>query len=192
MKEFETESQPLAKNTSFTNRSVAGLTVRDRLLGATGLVLWILLFTVGALVASEPYRKKLGGEAPLPWSMVIVYSLVVLASYTVTNVAILCCISSVLGGLYRGSTKGGDGYMETTIGIRVLPYLIQGLVIFLLLVSGLFLLGEEPFNNLGPNKYIRLAGTSSLLSFLAGYKPRIFYRWLERFDEVTSRSPKTK
>jgi len=193
MGEFETvhtDTGHPSENTSFTIYSVARLERRDLMLGGAGLIFWVLLFTAGCLIASEPYRKKLGGPDPLPLLLVVQYCIVVLASYTVTNVAMLCCISSLLGGIYRGATKREEEYRDKAIGMRILPYLIQGFVIFLLLVSGLFLLGEEPFNNLTQNKYIRLAGTASLLSFLAGYRPRIFYKWLERLDESAGK-PRT-
>ena len=177
--------------TSFTSRSSVQLRYGNAVTGVVCRVVLILLFAIGSLVASEPYRQALAGagaeNVPLPRLAVIQYSLIVLTSYTVTNVAILCVLSSMLGGLYSGSTRGEDGENSgAVITIRLLPYLIQGFVIFLLLISGLFLLGEEPFANLTQNRYIRMAGTASLLSFAAGYKPRIFYKWLERFDEVTA------
>ncbi|HEV8543278.1 MAG TPA: hypothetical protein VGR78_12860 [Verrucomicrobiae bacterium] len=179
--------------TSFTSRSVVRLSSVDLFVGAAGLFAWILLFTGGALIGSEPYRKALSDSQVLPVATILRYSFIVLTTYTVTNVAMLCCISSMLGGIYRGSTRADEAMsVPGVIGIRLLPYLIQGFVIFLLLISGLFLLGEDPFANLSANKYIRMAGTASLFSFLAGYKPRIFYRWLHRFDEATTRKKAAK
>jgi hypothetical protein len=189
MTHIEPELPPTAHDiTSFTTRSVVQLHSIDLAVGVLGLLFWVFLFTAGCLISSEPFRKAIGGTEPLAWTSMLRYCLIILATYTVTNVAMLCCISSMLGGLYRGATKAEYAPPGiTVVGIRFLPYLIQGFVIFLLLISGLFLLGEEPFSNLTQNKYIRMAGTASLFSFLAGYKPRIFYRWLQRFDESTNR-----
>ncbi len=180
-------------HTSFTTRSTGQLKVSDLATGVGGLAAWILLFTAGALIASEPYRKQLGSSEPLETLTILRYGLIVFSSYTVTNVAMLCCLASVLGGLYRGATRVEPGVVSpTVIGIRLLPYLIQGFVIFLLIVSGLFLLGDDPFSNLNQSKYIRLAGSASLFSFIAGYKPRVFYKWLQRFDETDPiRQPKS-
>jgi hypothetical protein len=172
-------------HTSFTTRSTGQLRLSDVAIGVLGLTGWILLFTAGALIASEPYRRVLGGSEPLPLTTMFQYGLLVFSSYTVTNVAMLCCLSSLLGGLYRGATRAEPGTVSPSlVGIRLLPYLIQGFVIFLLIVSGLFLLGDDPFNSLTQSKYIRLAGSASLFSFVAGYKPRVFYKWLQRFDEA--------
>lgn len=172
-------------HTSFTTRSTGQLKVSDVTIGVVGLGGWILLFTAGALIASEPYRKLLGSPEPLAFPVMLRYGLIAFSCYTVTNVALLCCLSSLLGGLYRGATRAEAGTISpSVVGVRLLPYLIQGFVIFLLIVSGLFLLGDDPFSNLNQSKYIRLAGSASLFSFIAGYKPRIFYKWLQRFDEA--------
>ena len=184
-----------SENTSFTSRSTGRLQHSDILLGITGLAAWILLYSAGALISSEPYRKQLTSADPQEFSVLLRSSLVVFSSYTVTNVAMLCCICSMLGGLYRGATRTGSELAAgpAVVGIRVLPYLIQGFVIFLLIVSGLFLLGDDPFSNLTQSKYIRLAGSASLFSFVAGYKPRVFYKWLQRFDEADpARAAKAK
>jgi hypothetical protein len=171
-------------HTSFTTRSTGQLRATDMAIGVGGLVAWILLFSAGALIASEPYRKQLASPEPLDLPVMLRYGLIVFSSYTVTNVAMLCCFSSLLGGLYRGATRAEAGTISpSVVGVRLLPYLIQGFVIFLLIVSGLFLLGDDPFSNLTQSKYIRLAGSASLFSFVAGYKPRVFYKWLQRFDE---------
>jgi hypothetical protein len=171
-------------HTSFTTRSTGQLRISDVAVGVTGLAAWILLFTAGALIASEPYRKQLASPEPLDFPVMFRYGLIVFSSYTVTNVAMLCCLSSLLGGLYRGATRTEPGSISpSVVGMRLLPYLIQGFVIFLFIVSGLFLLGDDPFGNLTQSKYIRLAGSASLFSFVAGYKPRVFYKWLQRFDE---------
>ena len=181
-------------HTSFTTRSTGQLRVSDVAIGVVGLGGWIVLFTAGALIASEPYRRLLGSSESLDPMRILWYCLIVFACYTVTNVAMLCCLSSLLGGLYRGATRAEPGTISpSVVGMRLLPYLIQGFVIFLFIVSGLFLLGDDPFNNLTQSKYIRLAGSASLFSFIAGYKPRVFYKWLQRFDDVdASRPPKTK
>jgi hypothetical protein len=176
----------LSENTSFTSRSTGQLQHSDIILGVTGLAAWILLYSAGSLISSEPYRNQLTGAEPLEFSILLRSSLIVFSCYTVTNVAMLCCICSMLGGLYRGATRNGAELAggSSVVEIRVLPYLIQGFVIFLLIVSGLFLLGDDPFSNLTQSKYIRLAGSASLFSFVAGYKPRVFYKWLQRFDEA--------
>ena len=171
-------------HTSFTTRSTGQLRYSDITIGVLGLAGWIVLFTAGSLISSEPYRKLLGGSQPLELSTMMQYGAIVFTSYTVTNVAMLCCLASLLGGIYRGATRVEPGTVSpSVVGVRLLPYLIQGFVIFLLIVSGLFLLGDDPFSNLTQSKYIRMAGSASLFSFIAGYKPRVFYKWLQRFDE---------
>jgi len=121
-----------------------------------------MTFAAGTMVASGPYLKRLSHLDDLGLGQAVATCILVFASYTVTNVAVLCSMSSLLGGLYRRATKGpGD-----SISMYCLPYLIQGFVVFLLLISGMLLISEDPFTGVTQSKYIRLAGSASLLSFV--------------------------
>jgi hypothetical protein len=154
--------------------------------GTIMVFLWIGIFAAGTIISSQPFREALDGKAELGIVGAIKAWLIVITCYTVTNVAILCCLSSVLGGLYRySSRKDSDTDVEFVPRMKVLPYLIQGFVIYLSLVSGLLLLGEGPFMNLSPDKYLRLAGSASFLSFISGYDPRMLIRMMERFAQLT-------
>lgn len=181
--------RPMANdiNTSFTAESAQGLSGKAITVGTAALVVWVFLFAGGILIASAPFREKLNSQTVMSLIEMIKTWAVVITSWTVTNVAILCCLSSLLGGFYRQCAKRqipkqSDSH---TTEVRFFPYLIQGFVVYLLLLSGLLLLGEAPFQVLSQDKYIRLASSASLFSFLVGYDPRIFIRLLERIEQVT-------
>ncbi len=173
-------------NTSFTLKT--GETVDWRLVsfGSATLLSWIVLFACGTLLNSSPYRLKLNAAEVLPFVEGMKTWLIVIASWTITNVALLCCFSSVLGGFYRqfAKRKAAPDALAEHFQVMFFPYLVQGFVVFLLLISGLLLLGESPFKDLSQEKYVRLAGSASLFSFVLGYDPRVFIKLLERAEQI--------
>jgi len=170
-------------NTSFTSRGSTGQGSAELWVGTSAVLAWVILLAGGLLISTERHRQLIGGAASLPVLEQLKLWWVVLTCFTVTNVALLCCLSSLLGGIYRATTRVGSD--DSSVSVRYLPYLIQGFAIYLLLISGLLLVGEEPFSAPSQSKYIRLAGSASILSFLAGYKPRLFIQILERFERFS-------
>ena len=74
---------------------------------------------------------------------------------------------------------------------RVNPYLsgvIRGFFVYLLLISGLLILTEDPFADLSPQRYIRLAGFLSLLSFVVSFRPEVFGALFERAARRAART----
>jgi len=181
---FESQHASESERTSFTSRSVARLSSRELGVGLAGLLCWLVTFAAGILIASPLYLKRLSHLDDLGFGQAIAICIIAFASYTVTNVAVLCSMASLLGGLYRRATKGPGN----SISMYFLPYLIQGFVVFLLLISGMLLISEDPFTGMTQSKYIRLAGSASLFSFIAGHDPRLFVRMLERMDRFTQGS----
>ena len=127
------------------------------------------------------------------------FSAFVIAALTFipSNIALLCVIAAFLGGCSVSQELINDvhaearqrmGHPEEFTLSRRLNYLkehpafsaFRGLVVFLLLISGLFVLGgsetlatsEEQIGNFG--KYIRFAGIFSFIGYLAGHDPTIF------------------
>src|SRR5260370_18641172 len=80
------------------------------ILGAIGMALWLLVFGLGILVASKPYRDQLAKA--FDWASL----LKAIVTFTPTNVAILSMLAGLLGGcssflLYSDtaeSTGGGE------------------------------------------------------------------------------------
>lgn len=168
------------------------------------LSLWLLFFAAGLLINSEPYRQAIAqptfkpphaglskAEQSTPsempsktWSW-----FVVLTCYTPTNVAILCFLAGLLGASGNQVKLGPDSH-KTDGSDRTYPLLsalTRGFFVYIVLISGTFVLLPNPFPDpslTGSNYkysasdirelYIRLAGLTSLLSFVVSYKPKLF------------------
>jgi len=127
------------------------------------------------------------------WSMLL---------FTPTNVALLTLLAAFVGGCasneadttllqeqLRNAHNRRDHIEVRRIQqkltfMREHPVfsLMRGLVIYLIFVSGLFIVAAEPFSAheqaTEMAQYIRLAGLLSLLGFMVGYDPSRFIDWL--------------
>jgi hypothetical protein len=133
------------------------------------IFLWLALYTGGIVVGTGKYRDNINNSNEV-LNIVISYSMVFLF-YTLSNVAILCCLASMIGGICRGSNS-------------LLALAANGLFIYLILISGLLLLGTSPFDNLSQAQYTRLAGTSSLFAFVCGYNPGMLGKLVNKIEEM--------
>src|SRR5262245_30123136 len=62
--------------------------------GIASLILWALVFAFGVIFPSEVFRTALSGSGTNgPGWMAPLYMVLFLLTYTVSNVAILCCIA---------------------------------------------------------------------------------------------------
>ena len=151
------------------------------------LVGWCVLFTAGIVIDSSPYRNALATGATLSALQKLKYWFVVLTTFTLTNVAILCCLISLVGAAGRRLRLGISTDDSDSLGEDPNPYtaaIISGFVIYLVSISGILVLIEQPFTALSPERYVRLAGLISLLSFLVGFRPRMLARFLGRVAQM--------
>jgi hypothetical protein len=133
------------------------------------ILLWLMLYTGGIVIGTSNYREILNNSNDI--LSIAIASIMVISFYTMSNVAILCCLASMIGGICRGSNA-------------LLPLATNGLFIYLILISGLLLLGSSPFDNLNQAQYTRLAGTSSLFAFVCGYSPGMLTKLITRIEEM--------
>jgi hypothetical protein len=156
----------------------------EMLFGLTLLWVWIVLFTAGSIIGTAPYRAKLPG-ADLVTGLRLWFW--VLTCYTVTNVALLCCLSSCLGTLGRRTRIGGNERADRycSAGGQYIAAIMRGFFVYVTLLSGMIILtGTTTFANADQQTYLRLAGTASLFSFLAGYSPHLFNKLQSRLDDL--------
>src|SRR5260370_26734116 len=78
------------------------------ILGAIGMALWLLVFGLGILVTSQPYRDQVARA--FDWASL----LKAIVTFTPTNVAILSVLAGFLGGcasllLYSDSAESTGG-----------------------------------------------------------------------------------
>lgn len=127
-----------------------------------GVVAWIMFFGLGVVVGTTPYRTALGtGE--LSWKLVPLYFFVVVCCYSLTNLAILCCVSAMLGGACNSELDQPPQEL-----------LARGLLVFMTMLGGALAVGNVPFEAISQGAYIRMASVASLGAFVAGYFPAVF------------------
>jgi hypothetical protein len=147
------------------------------------LALWLVLLSAGLSVSTQPYIDTIQDQqAASPWA--VVKALFIIATcHTVTNTALLCCLAAFLGALgFRVlgvKTGAADGLDRRDAYVAAAT---RGFYVFLIVQSGSIMLSDQAFTNLTLEKYIRLAGLSSLLSFTVGYNPALFRQLMERVD----------
>lgn len=158
---------------------------RELLMAVGALGTWLLLFTAGMIIPSTPYRELLASPVGLPLSKLLVAWLVVVTCYTLPNVALLCCSASLLGAAgRRARLERGEEPEDDGISSPYVSAVIRGFFVFLVLLSGVLILLEKPFDAPSAEQYLRLAGFVSLLSFLVGYNPHLFARLLKRIADL--------
>lgn len=129
------------------------------------------------------------------------YWFYVITCYSISNIALLSCLAALLGAVFfqlssviaaqvpppneTGDAKNDSvtSPASTATPERPAPNVvepkiehlvgsfIQGFVIYLIFVSGLLFVVQDPFTKLSPETYIRMAGVISLVSFWAGFSP---------------------
>jgi len=155
------------------------------------LALWLILLSAGLSVSTQPYISTIQNqEVAGPWAVVKALFIIV-TCHTVTNTALLCCLAAFLGALgfrvlatQKGPADGNDRRAAYVAAAT------RGFYVFLILQSGSIMLSDQAFTNLTLEKYVRLAGLSSLLSFTVGYNPDLFRQLMARVDRsFTSDAP---
>lgn len=143
----------------------------DKIIGIFVIILWLCLYTGGIVFGTQSYRQLINQESDL--LLIIKSGIIIFLFYTLSNIAILCCLASIIGGICKGRN---DFLILAT----------NGIFIYLLLISGLLLFGTNPFETLNQSQYIRLAGTTSLFSFLVGYNPKILSSIISKVEDLTT------
>jgi len=161
-------------------------------------LIWLSIFASGLIIPSEPYLNQfvisncvedvrspdcmLNDKAELVFNWVMAF-----ITFIPTNVAMLCVFASMLGASANRNKLVGDAELSP-VKDSTNPYasgLIRGFVIFLVLISGLLLLTEDPFGDgKSYSQYIRVAGIASIVSFLVSYNPQSFAKIFQKIDNT--------
>lgn len=133
------------------------------------IIIWVGLYCSGIIVGTAFYRSQfdpVNGSNDF-WFLVFCV-IVVFLNYSMSNIAILCCLASLIGGL---ASLAND--------VCLVGLLAKGLFVYLLVVSCNLVVGGNDLTSISQSQYIKLATMSSLFSFVIGYFPR-------RFDKLVS------
>jgi hypothetical protein len=164
--------------------------------GVTTIFLWLCLFLVGIVVETASLRASIAENTIASgWELVSVW-FVLLTCYTVTNIGILACLCAVIGKFSRRSLAYESASLN---GLKPAPIasfrdvlvlysvaIARGFVIYLLLIGGLILLTTPVVTDSSPEEYIKIAGTVSILAFMAGYDAEVFKRAIDRVTAFSS------
>jgi hypothetical protein len=151
--------------------------------GLITICVWFTLYVAGTFIGTKPYRDTLAGEAGLGEKLQALVA--VLFCYTATNIAILCCTASVLGGIFRRMReRQRQRLLSPSLIVLLLSLILQGFVVYLVMVSGVISFGSWAHFLDAPTQeqYMRLAATSSLISLMIGYSPGLFNSLMGRLE----------
>lgn len=139
---------------------------------------WIVLFAGGILISTDQYKANINSETGLEyfksWVFIILF-------YTITNAAILSCLSAVIGAIARRTTESHTNNLVK----YYLAAILEGFFIYLVLISGLILLTTQAITEASQSQYIRIGGTLSLVSFVVAYDKTMFSFILNKIKAVT-------
>lgn len=183
---YTLESQPPSSAASDQKRTC--LRPADICLIWVALAAWLALFMIGALVASAPFRTRFAAFEGGP-AGILMNGLVVLAAYTLPNIALLCILASLLGTIGAKANLGSDSQERgcddyDTTSPRS-SAVLRGFMVYLTLISGVIVFAETPAEPT-QSQYIKLAGVTSVLAFLVSYRPMLFGRLLEKAGQTLS------
>jgi hypothetical protein len=150
------------------------------------ILLWLAFFIVGTLISSAPYREDFA-ELEGGVSGVFRNGLLVVLTYTLTNVAVLSVLAGVLGELGAKAILGADSKdAANDAEDKSSPKssaVLRSFLVYLAFVAGVLILGDNPVNQT-QSGYVRLAGSMSLVAFFVSYRPTSFGRVLEGVARV--------
>jgi hypothetical protein len=104
-------------------------------------------------------------------------------TWTPTNIAFLSILAGLIGSIMY-LLKFADSLNFHQRRIYFVGGAIQGFAVYLMLISGVFLVTNDPFANVTAAQYVRLAGLVSLASFTCGYKPDLFISLVDNVSPI--------
>jgi hypothetical protein len=158
--------------------------------GLIAMCIWFALFVAGTFIGTKPYRETLAGQADVGQKLQALF--ITLFCYTATNIAMLCCIASVLGGIFRRMReRQRQRLLVPSLLVLLLSLILQGFVVYLVIASGVISFGgwDHFLDNPSQDQYLRLAATCSLISLVIGYSPGLFNSLMGRLEKWVQQRP---
>ena len=154
-----------------------------KILGILATIAFVALFTAGVVMDSGPFRTQLNG------SFSIGALVVVMLTYTPSNVAILAMLSGLISGCSSLIThqkldssedkthEQGSTHLSQSILYRTespIASMFRSLVAYLAFMAGVLATTVAPFTATTPEQYVRFAAAVSFFAFVVGYDPTRF------------------
>ena len=142
------------------------------------LILWLLTFSMGAFIDTNPLRANLAQHFDFGNFLLVV------AAWIPTNLGILAILAGLSGGLVRSLLRllevGAAQINREKESSRIIGGGVAGLLFYLALMAGAFLLMDQPFETTTKQQYFRVAGVVSFMAFLAGFRPDLLRRVMDK------------
>jgi hypothetical protein len=156
--------------------------IANAIFGSCGIVAWIILFGLGMLIDSQPFRDSLKDE----FSMYAFFMTVL--TFTPTNIALLCIVSAFTGGcasllvvsraqkVIEVSKERDDDKIDSQIYMNENPFssMLRGVLVFFAFLAGVFVTSSPAILKPTAESYTQAAGIVSMLAFIVGYDPTFF------------------
>lgn len=154
-----------------------------KILGTLAAIAYVALFTAGVVVDSGPFRTQLNGS-----SFSIGALIIVMMTYTPSNVAILSMLAGLISGCSSLITheklhsseethRQGKAHLSQSILYRTespVASMFRSLVAYLAFMAGILATTVAPFTATTPEQYVRFAAAVSFFAFVVGYDPTRF------------------
>lgn len=180
-----TQAPPMAQG-SFLKSNLFSIIV-----GALSSLGWVIVFGLGMLVDSKPFRDKVASSFD-PSAF-----FVCMMAYTPTNIFMLCMLSAIAGGCESRLVVSGanklveeNGEKRPVTDSQVFqvenPFtsMLRGLIVYFSFLAGVFVAGSTLLLEPTPQGYTQAAGVISLLSFVVGYDPTVFSSFIKVAGKV--------
>ncbi len=161
------------------------------MVGALSSLSWVIVFGLGMLVDSKPFRDKVASSFD-PSAF-----FVCMMAYTPTNIFLLCMVSSIAGGCASRLVVSGAKKLMDENGEKMAvsdsqvfqlenPFtsMLRGLIVYFSFLAGVFVAGSDLLLQPTPQGYTQAAGVISLLSFVVGYDPTVFSSFIRVAGKV--------
>ncbi len=168
------------------------LTRNEAITSIMAIAAWVILTAAGVAVSTKPYIDLLSSASGKATLLELAGAwFVMITCYTFTNIALLCCLSAVIGAIGRSARVDDIQRDDPATDLRTLCItgMIRGFFMFVVILSGTLILSDQKYDDITIEQYLKLAGLVSLLSFAIGYDPHLFVAFFERVSQWTSNVP---
>ena len=170
------------------------------ILGSGAVIAWLVLFSLGLLINSAPYRTALTTHFNLGDFVVTILT------YTPTNIALLCLVAAFCGGctsllvISKAEKALGldkeDNVPKTSSHLYMseTPFssMMRGIVVFFAFLAGVFVTSSTAFTAPTAETYLQASGIISMLAFIVGYDPTVFWNLISTAEKLKGKNEDQK
>lgn len=163
------------------------------LCGVSGVIAWIVFFSLGMLIDSSQYRTTLSTN--FKWFNFLITML----TFTPSNIAILCLVSAFTGGCASllvikkaeralGLDNNENERSNSQLYMSENPFssMLRGILVFFAFLAGIFITSSNALVVPTAEAYTQAAGFVSMIAFIVGYDPTMFRTFVNLTEKIKS------